>query len=439
MSAEGNQESVDKAKSILVSSITSLVILFVGYILLKAINPDLVQFQNIQPPSVVVGGGVETGGTPTAEAKSTAAQILANSGNIILADNHQSGISDNATALKNVQDTAAGNAASRSSYQGAPGGTVALNPNMLAALLAIGKQYKINVSEIAGGSHSADNTGPRGHYGGNAFDITHVNGTLLAPGGQYVKALMDLCTSLGARQVIDETATASHVHCGDFPPASTPGPIGGGMCLFSNIDFCQGRATDALGHTNECGTSICSQYNSAIQSVAQSVNGLASANVLKTIMFKESGCLISPPNSGAGAYGLMQIQVGTAETYKTRCGVSSSTTITPQWLQNQSNAQATICMAANYLNYLATTNCGHSLADVLAGYGGGTGSCERSVNCATQNGCDGTPMRKWECLYEDNAHTICNGDNTVFGPSSGYNESRNSVMTKLYCIDHPGF
>jgi hypothetical protein len=52
MSAEGNAESVDKAKSILASSIVSLVILFSGYILLRAINPDLIKFGSIQPPSV---------------------------------------------------------------------------------------------------------------------------------------------------------------------------------------------------------------------------------------------------------------------------------------------------------------------------------------------------------------------------------------------------
>lgn len=52
MSADGNQESVDKAKNILVTTITSMVILMAGYLLLKAINPDLVQFKSIQPPSV---------------------------------------------------------------------------------------------------------------------------------------------------------------------------------------------------------------------------------------------------------------------------------------------------------------------------------------------------------------------------------------------------
>jgi hypothetical protein len=53
MSAEGNEESVTKAKDILVTSIASIVILSSGYVLLKFINPDLIQFQPIQPPSVV--------------------------------------------------------------------------------------------------------------------------------------------------------------------------------------------------------------------------------------------------------------------------------------------------------------------------------------------------------------------------------------------------
>jgi hypothetical protein len=52
MSSDGNQESVDKAKSILTSTITAMVILFAGYVLLRAINPDLIAFQNVQPPSV---------------------------------------------------------------------------------------------------------------------------------------------------------------------------------------------------------------------------------------------------------------------------------------------------------------------------------------------------------------------------------------------------
>ena len=53
MASDGNEESVTKAKNILVTSITSLVILFGGYVFLRFLNPDLIKFQPIQPPSVV--------------------------------------------------------------------------------------------------------------------------------------------------------------------------------------------------------------------------------------------------------------------------------------------------------------------------------------------------------------------------------------------------
>ncbi len=67
MGAGGNQESVDKAKDILATTITSIVILFAGYILLKAINPDLIQFRSIQPPSVRLEPAEAPGGEPSAQ------------------------------------------------------------------------------------------------------------------------------------------------------------------------------------------------------------------------------------------------------------------------------------------------------------------------------------------------------------------------------------
>lgn len=233
ISSDGNQESVDKAKSIIVSTITSLVILFVGYLLLKALNPDLIQFHSITPPSVslqittttpysnVVTTTTTTGSSTTvsSNAQQIAQQILAlnKSGQISLASIHVSGNADNANALQNITDTAAGKAASRSSYEGAPGSTVALNENMLKALLAIGNKYKISVSEIAGGSHSEDSANSTaGHYGGNAFDINVVNNEHIMQSGQYITPLINLCKSLGAAQALDESS-AGHVHCGKFP------------------------------------------------------------------------------------------------------------------------------------------------------------------------------------------------------------------------------
>lgn len=68
--SDGSEEQVTKAKEILVSSIASLVILFIAFVFLREINPDLVNFKIIQPISVTGvpgsgggnGGGFVTGG-----------------------------------------------------------------------------------------------------------------------------------------------------------------------------------------------------------------------------------------------------------------------------------------------------------------------------------------------------------------------------------------
>ena len=54
MSSDGDQEAVSRAKSILTSSIASIIILLIGYVFLRALNPDIVEFHSIQPPSVVI-------------------------------------------------------------------------------------------------------------------------------------------------------------------------------------------------------------------------------------------------------------------------------------------------------------------------------------------------------------------------------------------------
>lgn len=53
MAAAGNEEAVTKAKDILTTTIVAIIIIFSGYVLLRFLNPDLIKFQPIQPPSVV--------------------------------------------------------------------------------------------------------------------------------------------------------------------------------------------------------------------------------------------------------------------------------------------------------------------------------------------------------------------------------------------------
>ena len=80
MSSGGNDESVKSAKDILTSTIASLVILMAGFILLKAINPDLIKFHTISPPGVTLpadaglisgGGASGSGGVTTCHESTT--------------------------------------------------------------------------------------------------------------------------------------------------------------------------------------------------------------------------------------------------------------------------------------------------------------------------------------------------------------------------------
>jgi hypothetical protein len=69
MSAEGNSESTTKAKDILTTTITALVILFAGYALLYTINPDLVQFHGntLQPVNIAAPTVTTTGNAPSGQ------------------------------------------------------------------------------------------------------------------------------------------------------------------------------------------------------------------------------------------------------------------------------------------------------------------------------------------------------------------------------------
>jgi hypothetical protein len=72
MSAEGNSESVDKAKSIIESTIVSLVILLGGFVFLNTLNPDLVQFHGntLQPVNLTAPSttGTSSGGGGSCQA-----------------------------------------------------------------------------------------------------------------------------------------------------------------------------------------------------------------------------------------------------------------------------------------------------------------------------------------------------------------------------------
>jgi hypothetical protein len=140
-------------------------------------------------------------------------EILANS-RITLAKVHMSGVADNATAYDDIRDVAAGRLAQRSSYQNAPGGSTPIDMSVLRTIVALGRVARIDVAEIAGGSHAPDSD----HYKGRAVDIDMVNGLAVGGGAPY-GIVVRVCRANGASAIYDPGYDPvgghnNHVHCG---------------------------------------------------------------------------------------------------------------------------------------------------------------------------------------------------------------------------------
>ncbi len=160
----------------------------------------------------------------------------------------------------------------------------------------------------------------------------------------------------------------------------------------------------------------CPQFRSYLSKYSEN------AKLLEAIMFNESSCLIKPRPSGAGSFGLMQIQPATANANKTGCNVTGD--ITSSWLQSEQNVAEIICIANNYVNALKRS-CGSDPLGIAAGYNGGQGACLTSRDCSGISSCvDGKTMRRWECPWDDAAHKIAN---------TGYRETRRYAPKVAAC------
>ncbi|WP_181796167.1 hypothetical protein [Streptomyces sp. WELS2] len=162
--------------------------------------------------AAALSGSTAVHATAAADTRAaTARQILRTSG-ISLAVAHQGGTHAGSTAKANITDTAGGKGALTSPWGHKPNRRVALDPGMLNGLLKLNTQYKyrIAVSEIVGGKHSATSR----HYAGKAFDISHINGKHVGSGAPH-KALMAACRKLGATEVLGpgNAGHSRHVHC----------------------------------------------------------------------------------------------------------------------------------------------------------------------------------------------------------------------------------
>ena len=161
--------------------------------------------------AVVVGCSVSNGSRRSLSNRQQLATALLASDKVVFANYHVSGRRDNATALDNIQQTAAGLPASRSYYGRAPGGTTQLHPQMLAAMKKmVDEGYSFNVTSIAGSSHSSRSR----HYLGVAFDVNYINGVKVKAGAPYWRDFIRKCEAMGATETLGpgDPAHSGHIH-----------------------------------------------------------------------------------------------------------------------------------------------------------------------------------------------------------------------------------
>jgi len=138
------------------------------------------------------------------ECSDLAYKIL-NNPKITLARIHPSGVRDNAFAYNNIVDTYNGNAAQRSRYQNAPGGSVFLDAKMLRVILLLAEKYTFTITEIAGASHSKSSN----HYDGVAFDVGTINGRY-ASNNALSRSFTSDAKNIGATSTVVES-TCVHI------------------------------------------------------------------------------------------------------------------------------------------------------------------------------------------------------------------------------------
>ncbi len=236
MSAGGNGEAVTKAKGWITSSIASLVILLLGYVFLQALNPQLVEFKNIQPeglgpsttPPVTQAKYLcvnndctrdDTNGTftePTCGNTCTAVQppptrTSAQLAQQIISNSHISINSSSCDCAGNCPNATLNAIAQgqKATFDG-PGttcgaGKTDVNSTMLGALLAAANSgNSFMITSMTGGHHSSASDP---HYQGRAVD--------LAPQPANAQSQTSLAQSLrsnGASQVALEcNLNGSHV------------------------------------------------------------------------------------------------------------------------------------------------------------------------------------------------------------------------------------
>ena len=354
--AEGNQENVDKAKDILVSTITAFVILLGGYILLKAINPDLIEFKQIQPGSLIDLTKFSTStdfrlpiGTPT---------------------NIPGGAYTDASARKYLADNgiSVNKPSPTTSLEGVKAG-------IIQEIVNLKKACNCTVI-VTAGTESGHATGTYSH--GNGYKVDLGTNTTL---DNYIKTNFTAMSTRGdgAKQwknpatgaiYADETALGTGAHWDVvLQKDSVSQGTGSTTCEASTTYNCSEPGT----------ATACSNYNSAFQQYGSIIPVANGAALLKAIAYHETRCQANKVNSGI-SFGLMQMKVDTANTFIAKCD-SSKSSIDGNYIVN--NPNKAICLSAEYLKYLSGI-CGADVSKILVGYASGQSYCTKQpLSCPT--------------------------------------------------------
>ena len=373
------------------------------------------------------------GPAPSGDLQTLAAAVLANS-NITLKDTDPDW-GQPYQAKQNVIDISQGLYPAVCSAEGGPGctpggwtsGTVTVNPAILSSLLELAKNYRFTVISLTTGKHSAGST----HYEGKAVDIAlpgynrtvwmQVRNLLDTYGGD---AKCEDKTNPNLDVLDCNTTLVNHIHW--TLPFGAGGNVGGqctgAACADARLNIC-GPVMPSDGCYESVVNGWDAQIVAGVDSNTQICAGVDSVKMLKAIMARESN---GEPNkissSNPPSIGLFQMKVSTANSKKAGCTTDN---IDQAWLLNPANAQAQACIATAFLKTLVS-GCGCDIRQLAAGYNGGAGgagACDPSVNCGTAgtggscNACaaQNRQTKRWECLWDDNAHLTCN---------AGYSQTR---------------
>ena len=225
MTAQGNASQVESAKESFADAFIGLIIIFVAFILLNVINPDLVRFREpaktLTLPEIIgkPPGDEELFGGPPLPTKARTDSRAAADAAIAqqIKNNQKISLSSSAdypgyNALGNINEIIAKNypsvcsARNGCNFQGSGYGSVVINSDLLQGILRLAGNppgYSFTITSISTGKHS----GGSSHYTGRAVDIVSSS----SDRSTWVQIRQYINGTLGGKAICEDTITANDV------------------------------------------------------------------------------------------------------------------------------------------------------------------------------------------------------------------------------------